>query len=377
MRVGMIILGVLIVFAVGGTVMSLLLVRSADVSSINGVDPQVADGESPFDGGAPGEVSPGSSAGGDAASLPATTPSRLEEILKEFDRIWAAPAGLQGSDRTKALKARMGLVDRKVHQITRLGPAVVGEIEKYIWSASNGYPRKMVLSRALSALGTDEALRLLADVSVARGELRLRKFAFKMLLGSRSDKMVEVARETVLKLSDPAFILAVLTAGWDEGEAEGAYRAWIGKVSPLARTKSYSQIGRLKAGWIMAFLKGVSRSENAAVQERAGAIGALSGRREEGLLQFFRDLLWAEREYVLIRAIVAAIRRVGGAEARAILEEYSEGGAPHDLAEFVRAQARAPVPEPIRLGGDGEGGGPRMGATRLDTDRMRRERDGR
>ena len=297
-------------------------------------------------------------------------PSRLEELLVEFDRVWAAPGSLQGRARADALQVRAAEVEHLAWEVAKLGGGAIEEIRSHLTRFGTSYPRKTLLVTALSLEGSEAALTLLADVAVEQKEWRLRWFSFQKLAGSNSRQAMEIALETLPRLEDPRFLIPVLTAEWDPGKVEVAYRLWLGVADVKPRTQSYSYLPKMKGEWIPGLLMEVASSEEGEVPERAGAIASLGLFRVEGILEFLADLLWREENLILIKAIVSSIRRIGGDEARQILEGYLAGGVPEELEALVQKAAQGqPLAKPMSAG-SGQPGEASLGAVRVDPDRF-------
>ena len=125
----------------------------------------------------------------------------------------------------------------------------------------------------------------------------------------------------------------------------------------LPRNQSYNYLIRVEGGWVQPIYEQAAADEKRPVTERAGAVQAMATRGEEGALGFLEGLLWRTKDETLIRAIIAAIKRLGDEEARAILESYATGGAPTpEIAEYAMRVATAPKPRATPLDGTGEGG---------------------
>jgi hypothetical protein len=308
-------------------------------------------------------------------SLPPETvplgPTKLLAILEAFDDVWMAPRGLQGDARARALGRRDVEVGELIGKAAALAPDVIAEISVRMHGAGSTHPRQIFLMRTLGAIGSEDALRILADLAVSRNAWRVRDLAFRTLVDSPSEAAVEVATEFLPILRDPRFVLPVLQSRWDPASVEVAYRAWLDAAPTGPRSRSYSYLPRVKGPWIDDLLMDVTRSGSPG-RERAGAVNALVVRKPEGILSFFRDQLWIEEDPIVIRALVVAIRRVGGEEGRSILAEYAAVGASDDVRAFAEAAVRAPdmVPRsPGAIGGPSERSvplGSREGRRRLD-----------
>lgn len=315
-------------------------------------------------GGPPGE-------GQDRAALPSPRRSDLEVLLERFDKMWAAPRGFQGRPYYEAIRRREAGVEVLAQEVADLGPDVVADIQVHLTDPATSYPRRTLLVAALSHLGSEEALRLLASVAVEGTRRPLRQLALRRLVESKSDHAMDVGIEAFPQLDDPLLLIPLLNAGWDPDRMEQAYREWMGTSPSMVRNQSYTHVAKVEGDWPGRVLQEVAASDHPA-RERAGAIQALAVRREEGTLYFLRDLLWVEEDPLVIRAIVGAIRRIGGEEGQEILKAYLAGGAPDELRDYVQRAAEAPTRMERLPTGEGEGGGPGVGSARADPERMRR-----
>lgn len=369
MRLGTILVAVLVVVAAVGALAVTYFSDSEESPKTLTTKPAASRGA------ALAERSPASAEGVDTSALaPATKvpgqgPSDLDGLLAEFDAVWAAPATYQDKERYEAIARRNVEVEVLAQRVADLGDGVLPEIKGHLIQPKTPYPRRMFLAIALSQGGSEGALRLLAEVAVHQREWRLRQFAFKKLVESESDAAMDIALETLPKLGDPRFLIPPLKAGWDPEKVEQAYRRWLGSVELKRRTMSYSYIGKIGGNWVNGLLREVAASDGVS-SERAGAIGALSTSKVDGTLLFFRDLLWDETDTVVIRALVAAILKLGGKLGQEILLEYLAQGPPEEvLAHVERAATRSIDIQPVPLGGGG--GGAQLGSARVNTERMR------
>ena len=308
--------------------------------------------------------------------IPRPMRAKIDDILQKFDQIWAAPKRYSGQAYFDAIRERDIEVEDLAEELAGLGEEIVPEVRIRLGEAGMTYERKMLLARGLSVLGSEGGLRVLGQEVRKGADWRWRDFAFQRLVESEGEKAPDVGLSILPHLRDPRFLLPVLRSGWDPDRVEQAYRVWLGNSDQQTRSRSYDYISKHEGGWIGDLLKEVAAARGRPGRERAAAIVALSSRKDEGLLWFFRDLLWTEENITVIQSLAAAIRRIGGEEGREILAEYAAGPVPENARDLVESIARQPDRQAVPPE-TGEGGQRRLRvrAERVNPERVRRGYD--
>jgi hypothetical protein len=295
-----------------------------------------------------------------AVYIPAPTNRPFQEevdgILLRFETVWQAPLHLVGRERTEALRRRDREVRDLATEMAALGEEVVEEIRYRLQGGPISHEERILFGQALSILGTEAALGLLAEEVTRPGEYRWRDYAFRMLLESEGESRRSIALGILPAIDDPRLVARVLRAGWDEKAVEAAYRAWLAEATERDRIRTYSYLSHMEGAWMGTLLMDAA-SHARTFQEWAGAIGALgTPDRFEGALEYLLDALWTEDDPAKIRVLVAAIKRLGGEDSRSHLEEYAATGAPDDATrQYVERAARTQM-QVIPATGGAEGG---------------------